>query len=115
MLNGKILTEYINLFCSYDFKKNDDIIMAILKMNNYIDIISKINLSDQTKIWLCEIIGIENYFCREINEKKSYVKKLNKHITIFEYTDKILIILSATSGVVSIISLLLLLVWQLEL
>ena len=73
-------------------------------MNNYIDVISKINLRDQTKIWLCEIIGIENYFYREINERKSYVKNLNKYITIFEYIDKILIILSATSGVVLIIS-----------
>ena len=73
-------------------------------MNNYIDVISKINLSGQTKIWLCEIIGIENYFYHEINERKSYIKKLNKYITIFEYMDKILFILSVTSGGVSIIS-----------
>ena len=45
-----------------------------------------------------------NYFYQEINERKSYIKKLNKCITIFKYIDKILIILSATSGGVSIIS-----------
>ena len=73
-------------------------------MNNYIDVISKINLSGQTKIRLCEIIGIENYFYHEINERKSCIKKLNKYITIFQYIDKILIILSVTSGGVSIIS-----------
>ena len=73
-------------------------------MNNYIGTIGKKNLSGQTKFWLSEIIGIENYFYHEINEKKSYIRKLNKYITIFEHIDKILIILSATSGGVSIIS-----------
>ena len=58
----------------------------------------------QTKFRLSEIIGIENYFYREINERKSYIKKLNKYITIFDYIDKILIILSTTSSGVSIIS-----------
>ena len=51
-----------------------------------------------------QIIGIENYFYQEINERKSYTKKLHKWINIFNYIDKILIILSATSSVVSIIS-----------
>ena len=73
-------------------------------MNNYIDVISKINLSNQTKIRLCEIIGIENYCYHEINDRKSYIKNLNKYITIFEYIDNILNILSETSGEVSIIS-----------
>ena len=58
----------------------------------------------QTKFRLSEIIGIENYFYQEINERKSYIKKLNKYITIFDYIDKILIILSTTSSGVSIIS-----------
>ena len=49
-------------------------------------------------------IVIENYFYQEINERKSYIKKLSKYVTIFEYIDKILIILSATSGVVSVMS-----------
>ena len=73
-------------------------------MNNYIKTIDKINLTERTKFRLSEIIGIEKYFYQEINERKSYIEKLNKYITIFEYINKILIILSATSGGVSIIS-----------
>ena len=65
---------------------------------------AKKNLSEQTKFRLSEIIGIENYFYQGINERKSYIRKLNKYITVFEYIDKILIFVSATSGGVSIIS-----------
>ena len=68
------------------------------------DEIDKSRLSDQTKFRLSEIIGIENYFINEINQQKSYSKKLNKYVTIFDYIDKILIVLSATSSGVSIIS-----------
>ena len=73
-------------------------------MNNSIEAFGRKNLTGQTKFWLSEIIGIKNYFYREINERKSYIRKLNKYITIFDYIDKTLIILSATSGGVSIIS-----------
>ena len=66
--------------------------------------INKINLSEQTKFQLSEIIGIENYFHQEINQRKSYSKKLNKYVTAFDYIDKVLIVLSATTGGVSIIS-----------
>ena len=69
------------------------------------DKINKINLSEQTKFWLDEISKIENYFIEEINERKSCSQKLNKYVTTFDYTDKILIVLSATTGAVSIISL----------
>ena len=67
--------------------------------------INKINLSEQTKFRLSEIIGIENYFHQEINQRKSCSKKLSKYVTAFDYIDKILIVLSATSsGVYSISS-----------
>ena len=66
--------------------------------------INKTKLSDQTKFRLYEIKQIENYFINEINDRNSYSKKLNKYVTIFDYIDKILIILSATTGRVSIIS-----------
>ena len=66
--------------------------------------IDRTNLSDQTKFKLCEIKKTENYFINEINERKSYSKKLSKYVTIFDYIDKILIVLSATSSGVSIIS-----------
>ena len=61
-------------------------------MNNSIEAFGRKNLTGQTKFWLSEIIGIKNYFYQEINERKSYIRKLNKYITIFEYIDKILII-----------------------
>ena len=66
--------------------------------------IDKTKLSDQTKFRLYEIKKIENDFINEINQQKSYSKKLNRYVTIFDYIDKILIILSATTGGISIIS-----------
>ena len=66
--------------------------------------INKINLSEQTKFRLDEISKIENYFIEEINQRKSCSKKLNKYVTAFDYIDKVLIVLSATSGGISIIS-----------
>ena len=64
----------------------------------------KTNLSEQTKFWLIEVIGIENYFYQEINQRKWCSRKLNKYVTNFDYIDKILIVLSATDSWVSIIS-----------
>ena len=68
------------------------------------DEINKINLSEQIKFRLDEISKIENYFIEEINQRKSCSQKLNKYVTTFDYIDKILIVLSATSSGVSIIS-----------
>ena len=73
-------------------------------MINYIEEIDKTNLTEQTKFRLSEIIGTESYFYQEINERESYIKKWKKYITIFDYLDKILIVLSTTSGGISIIS-----------
>ena len=50
--------------------------------------INKINLSQQTKFRRSEIIGIENYFQQEINQRKSYSKKLSKYVTAFDYIEK---------------------------
>ena len=72
--------------------------------SNSIEAIDKTILSEQTKFRLSEIIGIENYFYQEINQRKSCSKKLSKYVTAFDYIDKILIVLSATSSGVSIIS-----------
>ena len=66
--------------------------------------INKTNLSEQTKFQLSEIIGIENYFHQEINQRKLCSKKLSKYVTAFDYIDKILLVLSATSSGVCIIS-----------
>ena len=70
---------------------------------NSLETIDKTVLSEQTKFRLSEIIGIENYFHQEINQRKSCSKKLSKYVTAFDYIDKILIILSATSSGVFII------------
>ena len=75
-----------------------------MNKNNSIGAIGKTNLSEQTKLRLDEISKIENYFIEEVNQRKPCSKKLSKYVTSFDYIDKILIILSATIGGVSIIS-----------
>ena len=57
--------------------------------------LTKLKLFKQTK---------QNYFYQEINHRKSCCKKLSKSAIAFDYIDKILIVLSATTGGVSIIS-----------
>ena len=66
--------------------------------------IDKTNLTDQTKYRLNEISKMENYFNPEINQRKSFIKKLSKYVTTFDYIE-VLIVISATSGQISIISL----------
>ena len=66
--------------------------------------IDKTNLTGQTKYSLNEIAKIENYFIEEINQRNSCRKKLIEYVPAFDYLDKILVVLSATSGGVSIIS-----------
>ena len=68
------------------------------------DEINKLNLSQQTKFRLDEMSKTEKYFIEEINQRKSYSQKFKKYITAFDYMDKILVVLSATTGGVSIIS-----------
>ena len=62
------------------------------------------NLSYQTKFRLNEINKIKDYFNADIQERKIRSKKLSKYIAAFDYFDKTLIVLSATSGGISIIS-----------
>ena len=58
--------------------------------------------SEQTKFWLDEISKIEKYFIKEINQRKSCRKKLSKYVAAFDHIDKILIVLNAATGGVSI-------------
>ena len=60
------------------------------------------NLTEQTKIRLDKISEIENYFHQEINQRKLCSKKLGKYVPAFDYIDKVLIVLGATNGGVSI-------------
>ena len=66
--------------------------------------LTKKKLSEQTKFWLSEIIGIENYFHQESNQRKLYGTKLSKYVNAFDCIDKALIVLSGTSSGVCIIS-----------
>ena len=71
---------------------------------NSIETIDRTNLTNQIKSRLDEISKIENHFIEEINQRKSCSKKLSRYIAVFDYIDQALIVLSATSGRVSIIS-----------
>ena len=75
-----------------------------MNKSNSIRAIDKTDLSEQTKFRLDEISKIENYFHEDINQRKSWSKKLSKYITAFDYIDEILIVLSATTGRVSVCS-----------
>ena len=66
--------------------------------------IDKTKLTDQTKFRLYEIKKIENCFINDINQQKAQSKKLSRYATVFVYIDKILIVLTATTSGVSIIS-----------
>ena len=72
--------------------------------SNSIKTIDITNLTEQTKIRLDKITEIESYFHEEINQIKSCSKNLSKYVAAFDYIDKILIVLSATTGEVSICS-----------
>ena len=71
--------------------------------SNSIQAIDRTNLTEQTRIRPNKITEIENYFHEEINQRKLRSKKLSKYVNAFEYVDKILIALSATSCGVSVI------------
>ena len=49
-------------------------------------------------------VKLKSYFIEEINQRKSCCEKLNIYVTTFDYIDKVLIALSATTGGVSLIS-----------
>ena len=65
--------------------------------------IDKTNLTDQTKFRLNEISKTENYVNQKISQRNSFSKKLSKYVAAFDHIDKILIVLSATSGGVCLI------------
>ena len=67
--------------------------------------IDKTNLTELTKIRLDKITELKNYFRKEISQRKSCSKNLSKYVAAFDYIDKTLIVLSATTGGVSIFPL----------
>ena len=64
----------------------------------------EISLNDQTKFRLNEINKIKSYFNAEIKARELITRKLSKYIAFCDYTDKILIVLSASTGSISIAS-----------
>ena len=61
------------------------------------------NLNNQ-QFRLNKINEIENYFISEIKERVLMNKRLSKYIAFFYYSDKLLVVLSVTSGSISIAS-----------
>ena len=59
-------------------------------------------LSDQQQFRLNKINEIKNYFVAEIKERELMSKRLSKYIASFDYFDKSLIVLSVTTGSISI-------------
>ena len=75
--------------------------LNLIELHSHMDAVP---LSDQTNFRLNEFDKIKNYFNSEIQERKKVSTKISKYIAAFDYTDKTLIVLSATSGGKSIIS-----------
>ena len=61
-------------------------------------------LNDQQHFRLNKINEIKDYFVAEIKERESVSKRLSKYIAFFDYFDKSLIVLSVTTGSMSITS-----------
>ena len=77
---------------------------SIETLTNIHSHVNAIPLSDQTKFRPERINKIKDYFNYEIQERKTMSKKLSKYIDTFDYFDKTLVTLSATSRGISIIS-----------
>ena len=79
-------------------KRMIELFKEYLRMNNIIE------LTDVNKYRLDEINKIRDCFNNEIKERKDIIKKLNKYLVSFDYSDKIFITLSASFGTLSIAS-----------
>ena len=86
-----------------------------MNKSNSIELINRTNLTEQAKFQLNKLSEIENYFFEEVNQRKSYSKKLSKYVATFDYIDKVLIVLNVTSSGYLFVRLRVLLVHQLEL
>ena len=62
------------------------------------------NLSNEQQFRLNKINEIRDYFIPEVKERESVSKRLSKYLTSFDYFDKSLIVLSITTGSISIAS-----------
>ena len=62
------------------------------------------NISNDQQFRLNKINEIKDYFIAEIKERELMSKRLSKYIASFDYFDKSLIVLSVTTGSISIAS-----------
>ena len=62
------------------------------------------NLNDQQQFRLNKINEIKYFFVAEIKERELMSKRISKYIASFDYFDKSLIVLSVTTGSISIAS-----------
>ena len=114
MLAGKTLAEFTNLFSPNKFKWCNSKIFynKCLKMNecnsyethNIYPNLNIIPLSNQQQFRLNKINEVKDYFVAEIKERELMIKRLSKYIASFDYFDKSLILLSITTGSISIAS-----------
>ena len=66
--------------------------------------LNAVSLSDQQQFQLNKINEIKDYFVAEIKERELITKRLSKYIASFDYFDKLLIVLSVTTGSTSSVS-----------
>ena len=64
--------------------------------------LSAVPLNDQTQFRLNKINEIKDYFAAEIKERELMSKRLSKYIASLDYFDKSLMVLSVTTGSISI-------------
>ena len=88
------------------FKKwlNTALLNAILMKLIIYPNLNAIPLSHQQQFRLNKINEIKDYFVAEIKERELMSKRLSKYIASFDYFDKSLIVLSVTTGSISIVS-----------
>ena len=72
--------------------------------SNIYQSLNEVSLSDRQHFRLNKINEIRDYFVPEIKERELMSKRLSKYISFCDYFDKSLIVLSATSGSISIAS-----------
>ena len=107
MLKNKSLADFTYLFSPNNSKKHDDIILNYFKKVKCNSIKAPNiypNLNDQQQFSLNKINEGKDYFIAEIRERELMSKRLSKYVVPFNYFDKSLIVLSATSGSISIVS-----------
>ena len=106
---NSLILELIGLLCMC---KMTNLLMHKMDKYNSIEhnsyeaqnIFPSLNNSLRDQVRLNKINEIKNYFVAEIKERELMSKRLSKYIASFDYFDKLLIVLSVTTGTISIAS-----------